>query len=455
MRMPFVPLASLTSLIAFLLLSAHGRPQAPQKTDPKGRISVGANVQVSKDREKLAHAEVVIAADDAHEGRLLAGSMVQDGYFQTSAYMSLDGGKTWKLALEKKSKHGCADPAVAFGPDSAAYFAFLAFDDGPDKQHWEITASRDEGRSWSAPFVARLRAGTPMDRPFLAVDRTRGRFHDHIYCTMLYGDLAVFRSRDGAKAFDAPKLLACKGRTPSRNGIPSQGVVLSDGTLVFPYTIATRPSIGQLSLRVRRSTTGGDSFHEEQFLHEYRNTEEVPETPSCRGWPMMAADPGSKKFNDRLYLVWSEASGVSTRAMLSISKDKGVAWSKPMVISNFRDSKNDVKSSTHYALLPTVAVNRSGIVGVSWYEVSFSGQEKYRCELRFQASVDGGATWLPSVAVTDVASTYGKGSRESRVSWLGDTAGLAVDSTGAFHPLWIDNRTGIKQVFTARVFVER
>ena len=70
------------------------------------------------------------------------------------------------------------------------------------------------------------------------------------------------------------------------------------------------------------------------------------------------------------------------------------------------------------------------------------------------ASIDGGTTWLPSVAVNDVPSTLSKDSYGSRLGWLGDTPGLAADSKGVFHPVWIDNRTGIKQVFTASVLVK-
>jgi hypothetical protein len=54
----------------------------------------------------------------------------------------------------------------------------------------------------------------------------------------------------------------------------------------------------------------------------------------------------------------------------------------------------------------------------------------------------------------DVASTYDKGRQGSRSGRLGDTARLAADSAGAFHPLWIDNRTGVKQVFTASVDIK-
>jgi len=33
----------------------------------------------------------------------------------------------------------------------------------------------------------------------------------------------------------------------------------------------------------------------------------------------------------------------------------------------------------------------------------------------------------------------------------GDTAGLAADASGAFHAVWVDNRTGVPQVWTTVV----
>jgi hypothetical protein len=43
----------------------------------------------------------------------------------------------------------------------------------------------------------------------------------------------------------------------------------------------------------------------------------------------------------------------------------------------------------------------------------------------------------------------------NRDEWAagGHTAGLAADAAGAFHPVWIDNRTGVHQMWTARVGV--
>jgi hypothetical protein len=37
----------------------------------------------------------------------------------------------------------------------------------------------------------------------------------------------------------------------------------------------------------------------------------------------------------------------------------------------------------------------------------------------------------------------------------GDTAGLAADAAGVFHPVWVDNHTGVPQVWTSAITVVR
>jgi hypothetical protein len=85
-------------------------------------------------------------------------------------------------------------------------------------------------------------------------------------------------------------------------------------------------------------------------------------------------------------------------------------------------------------------------VAVSWYDRRGLDHRAPGCHVRLRLSADGGATWLPSVQVTE------KPGRSSFAS-LGDTAGLVADAGGRFHPVWIDDRTGKTQVWTATVKV--
>ncbi len=96
------------TLVAVLSMAEQGSPDVPQEAGQEAQITVGPNAQVSRSRAKFAHAEVVLAADPNNRARLLAGSIIEHPVDGPSviAYSSLDSGKTWELAFEKKAKKG-------------------------------------------------------------------------------------------------------------------------------------------------------------------------------------------------------------------------------------------------------------------------------------------------------------------------------------------------------------
>lgn len=444
MRIRLIQASFPLALVTSLGMLSSGRPGVAQDARQTSRITVGRETQVSKVYEKRPHAEVILAADPSDRDRLLAGSMVMNPGMGASvvAYASADGGKTWELTLEKKAEKGelwYTDPTVAFGPDGAAYFAAM-FSGGLGL---EITSSRDGGRKWGAPFVAKQL----IDRPFLVADCTIGKFRGRVYCIGTSDrELAVYRSRDGARTFDPPARVVAKGS--GQGMVTGRGAALSDGTLVVPYSVLTKATDQQWSFRVRRSDTGGESFLGEQSLRDYQDG--GPHSRLQLAIPIMEIDPASRAFKDRLYLVWSERAEAGLHVMLMVSKDKGVNWSQPVTISDETGVDGEDRATRHYAFLPSVAVNRAGAVAVSWYDATLRGGT-LSSNVRLRASLDGGSTWLPSVRVTEFVS---RSDPEADESWVGHTAGLAADASGAFHPLWIDNRTGVRQVFTAAVVVK-
>jgi hypothetical protein len=103
--------------------------------------------------------------------------------------------------------------------------------------------------------------------------------------------------------------------------------------------------------------------------------------------------------------------------------------------------------------VPTLEVNRDGIVGLLWYDRR-DNPDNRGYYARFTASRDGGVTWLPSVRVS--ASPFVAGAVAAKSAFAangGDTAGLTATADGVFHPVWIDDRTGVPQVYTATVTV--
>jgi hypothetical protein len=124
-------------------------------------------------------------------------------------------------------------------------------------------------------------------------------------------------------------------------------------------------------------------------------------------------------------------------------------------------------------MLAAIAVNRDGVVGISWYDRR-EHTDNLGWHTRFSASLDGGDTWLPSERVAEqsnvavnvmrdprprpYSSMYFQGTLSGSISpdgpGAGHFAGMAASADGSFHPLWVDNRTGVSQVWTAAVRVQ-
>jgi hypothetical protein len=435
---------------------------APSAAD----VQIGPNVQVSQARASSVHREVVIAADPHDHARLLAAAMLM--MRGVIAYRSSDGGKSWTEALvvEKATSdprgdpviQSISDPTIAWGPDGVYYalvYGLKANIKLPAKPApLELRQSADAGRTWAAP--ARISADR-LDRPFLVVDQSGGKFAGRIYCDFVVNlggnspRLGILTSSDGGKTFSPFHYVVPEKCSSVMSG---QCAVMADGSFIVPYVVfSSAPNMFPvLDIRVSRSMTGGESFLPEQSVTTLGGNFESEGVYSLL--PIIAADPGTPRFKDRLYLVWQQSAAEHYSIVFTHSNDKGVTWTKPIVISEQSDPK------TSDSVLPALAVNRQGVVGVTWYDSRDRKQAVPCSNVRFRASVDGGETWLPSVRVTDVPSPIalnnpswklGKDGRD--FTYLGETAGLTADANGDFHPAWVDKRTGLLQVFTAIVSV--
>jgi hypothetical protein len=406
---------------------------------------------VSHSREKIIHNEVVVATHPADPARLMIGAMTIKKGGGVVVYRSWDGGKSWAWAMEEPK---AGDPALAYGRGGIVYFSALYRQPKSVNAQLGITHSIDGGHAW-APKIDVTGAvevtGDSHDRPFLAVDCSEGKFNGRVYCDCMaaargFYELGITTSSDAGNSFDRMHFLAVEN---SLVMCPGQPAMLSDGSFVAPYRARFRGSHTEpdtVEIRMRRSDTGGRSFLAEHAVATVGNNE-GPYFVT----PMMAADPGSPRFKDRLYVVWSEQTAKGTQVFLTRSNDKGNTWSKPTVVSE------QSSEQTYDSLLPCVAVNRKGTVGISWYDGRESRPGAPCSNVRFRASLDGGESWLPSVRVTDVPSPIELAKPVWKIgdgfSRLGDTAGLAADAAGGFHLAWVDKRTGLLQVFTAKVTV--
>jgi BNR/Asp-box repeat len=459
------------------------------------RVVVGENVQVSRDLPADEHYEVWLAIDPNDPRRQLAASMVygvsRPSQSYTAVYTSHDGGKSWKKTLDTSQRGGMsADPACAFGPDGTAVYAVAVCEEFAVSCQLVSYASRDGGLTWG-PQV-KVPAGMRVDRPSVAIDNTGGKQRGRVYLLSqtfprgldderVRAAITLHRSDDGGASFGQPALKFASASDPVFH--PGNSVVLEDGKLLSIYREFTRipapdgkgrtfkdtPGEPNSAIKVVTSEDGGSTISPATTVAE-STLSWPPYTVST--FPHIAVDRLSKHFKGRLYTVWPDNASGRTRIMFSRSTDGGKKWSPPTAVDDGEPSA--AGGPDNY--LPTVAVNPRGIIGVSWYDRRESA-ENLGWHLRFAASADGGDTFGPSVRVSSGSNTLGKdrwslngittptkrapGEALTSVLFLhgfvftgGHTAGMEADASGAFHPLWVDNRTGLHQVWTASVTVE-
>jgi hypothetical protein len=391
---------------------------------------VSSNVLVSALGAGSDYLEPAICADPTGDGRLVAAAMRRvrapasaPAPWLVDVFTSRDSGASW--ARTAVSASHTADPICLWTRQRGVYWGAIDL----------LSRSSDGGATWRV-----LPRPGGLDRPFIVADETGGRLDGRLYLSgldQLGNRMHVLRSDDGGETFSASTV-----HPHGANMIGNQGnnVVLSDGTYVGLWQrLSTRSRAGRFSgvVTAVTSSDGGRTLR----------TWPVAGFVSA-GFitlPQLAADETGARFEDHLYAVWVDATSGSARIMFSRSNDDARTWSRPVQLDNAgsRSSAND--------FMPTMAVNRSGVIGVTWYDRRRDpGNLGYT--VLFRASVDGGRSFRPPVQVSSHPARYPAAAGRARFN-VGEAAGLAPDANGDFHAIWIDNRTGRQQVWTATIAV--
>lgn len=473
---------------AAVVLPSTRAPHPPWRpgirSHSRAAITVGPNVHVSVMRDSLVHDEVMIGAHAEDSAKLIACSIAHTlgkRELVTIAYTTMDGGATWQPTVTDTGP-GSADPVCMYGPADEAYFIAIAFRGDP--AFLNVHRSEDGGRTWLDPTkVPRI-----PDRPAMAVDRTNGDYHGRIYIgynayrgvlgidpPLRRSAFGLIHSSNGGATFTYPVMRMLNEESPM--GWPLDMEVLSDGTLVIVYRHwidnAPSPTYRRGVLKAMTSTDGGESIAPAVLIDSLWSREPSRTTFDVTS---TAVDATEGPFKDRIYAVWSDVRSGRSEIYIVFSSEKGETWSKPRVINDDRPwpmTEKKYQGPNH--VMPQVAVNKNGIVGVMWYDrrevLNDAGYN-----VRFSASSDGGETWLSSVRISEKPKGSDVNERWAfdpgvisdstkeewpisvyirRSKWVtgGHTAGLAPRADGVFFPLWVDDRTGHHQVWAAPVTV--
>lgn len=317
--------------------------------------------------------------------------------------VSLDGGKHWNdvplpnLSLCTGGEfHRVSDPWLVFGATGEIFHVSLAVDLALVQM---LLGQADEGRS--AMVVQKsVDGGFTWSDPVAVVDETFAGLNDKQSITAdpfdpgaVYvvwdrldfingGGPALFsRTLDGGRTWEAPRTIFDPG--PDSQTVASQVLVLPDGTLIDVFTvideIRTEPFL-TTALTLKRSFDQGETWSpaaEPIVVSSMQSVFDV--THPDTGQPLRTADflfdVAVDPANGALYAVWQDArfgNPAHGSVAFSMSRDGGVSWSEPIRINQ---TPTDVPIANQQAFVPSIAVNRKGMIAITYYDFRFNGAE--------------------------------------------------------------------------------
>jgi hypothetical protein len=486
---------------ATLMLLAAPKIATGQVDGPPA-LQVGPNVHVSRQLPRASMRELRICSNPRDTRDLFVIGMTYTptlNALTVRGYRSRDGGMHWTLVFEpsvgvapgRNASHAQADPECAYGVDGSLVAMFLG---ETSQAHRAPADSSAEALVFSdVAHVFRLAPGggewhetqLPFhDRPYMSVDTSEGQHRGTIYIAdnaITLRSPGLFRSTDGGASFLGPVQPDSGADTTLKkraefyqSANPGQSAVLLSGAVAIPRLLfrANWDSCcyaARYRIDVVVATDGGTRFLQPSVVEE-KASRVCYVTATA-----LAQDQSDGPFRGRIYVTWAGMRGAHCEILLSHSDDEGKAWSRPMIVTQEAFRSDAHPGGDHE--LPYVAVNRRGVVGLSWYDFRDDPDPaRPGYALRFAASADGGETFSQSVAVSSVHSRWRSLSEVGLLLFSGseletsdsnpplhvtiprwgnnrDTNGLLADADGTFHPVWIDNRTGLSQIWTATVRV--
>ncbi|WP_225731113.1 MULTISPECIES: sialidase family protein [unclassified Nocardia] len=430
-------------------------------------LTPGANIQVTHDSNPNNDRSESALAVNPQDANNMVGSSKRftdpaTYAFALSTYNTFDGGSTWTESMPAVPSDwaGTSDPAVAFDRSGNAYLLALPFGPGANAPLIGIAIYRstDSGRTWGAPQLIHQSSGD--DKQELTSDTyPNSPFYGNVYGawddgTPTQAALRFARTTDlgqtwrGAGSDAVGTGLADDSFSPSLTVAP-------DGTLYIVWT-------NQFELKFVRSTDGGETFSDPAVIASgitsldaagLNAPDGFPELPGgtfrVDTIPAAVAGPGGS-----LVVAWADYRENVSRIYCRRSGDGGQTWDgspsgDPLLTGTA------VSDPTLHDFHPQLAVTPAGVIGCAFYEFGRMPTTPL-INVVMVASYDGGKTFIDRVTVTDhpwdpaVDAPLSHGS--STTTFIGDYFGLAAGPLGYF-PFWTDTRTGIQEIFTARVTV--
>lgn len=154
-------------------------------------------------------------------------------------------------------------------------------------------------------------------------------------------------------------------------------------------------------------------------------------------------------------VAWSDFRSGAARIYYRTSLNAGASFEGPEEGQPLLGAQPINPNLHHFH--PQIVCTGNGVIGCAYYEYGPKGGRNL-IDVRLSASFDKGATFSITSTITDtpwdpaIDAPYSHGDKQ--VTFIGEYFGLDAHSNG-FDVLWTDTRTGVQELFYARVDTER
>ena len=360
--------------------------------------------------------------------------------------VSNDAGRSFKEVLVRGlsrctggSDERASDPWVTIGPDGAVYLASLTFSEMPQNSliagptELAVSRSGDGGLTWGPQVYVAPFDETYNDREQIVADPKRPGVVYFVWVKRYVvegesGFELFSRSVDGGRTWSSPTVAYAP--PPGMLTDPTLLVVTPDGTLVnlimvanlSPFLPSAVPRINW-TIVAQRSTDMGRTWSGASTIASVDPFPPIEPTSGkiVRAYPLISTDVAP---DGGVYVAWNDIPTPSggSRVLFSRSSDDGASWARPALVA----------SSPGQAFLPSLAVDRTGAVGVTYDDTRNSTPGHLTTDVWLSRSTDRGAHWSESHVSGPFETLTASESDSSGVQglFLGDYQGLAGLGSG-------------------------
>jgi hypothetical protein len=403
--------------------------------------------------------------------------------FTLAAVVSFSSGASWQESQPftlLAGWDGISDPALVWDSQGNVYLVALPFPATNGTLGIAVYKSSDGGLTWGNPNV--IHSSTGDDKQWAASDlHASSPYYGRVYAAWDDGSVLRF-----ARTSDQGATWRGVGQTPigqtslATDSFSPEISVAPNGDVFIVYW--NRYSQGTKQLKFLKSTDGGETFSAPQVVATpITDLESV--LPKTSGWShfpgstfrVLTVATGCAGANGEILVAWADAreqyqGKPVSRIYYRRSPDGGTTWDGPLsgqpLLSATVDPAvtDSAMHDFHPQIIgapssnsPTPFNAMSAAIGCAFYRLA-PHQGKNLIDVVVAASIDGGKTFTLKTIVTEqpwdpaVGAPWSHG--DKNVTFIGEYFGFDASSS-CFAPLWTDTRTGMQELFSSCLAIEK